>query len=115
MDHGRVLSEEILALQKEIKQGEQRKISAEKEYREKIEQLKEKIQKERRLRNEANATLEQLNKKVKDLEGKYQKELLYYKDLSQKKEEELVKSKEKLQKLLEKVIFVKRYSNNNGI
>lgn len=59
------------------------------------------IEKETRINS--NKSLEELNKKVKDLENKYSSELSYYKDAYQVKEEELIKKKEKFEKFLENV------------
>jgi len=94
-----------LQLQKEIKQEQLEKSNIEAQFRGKIEQLKEKIKNERQLRGEANATLEQLNKKVKDLDAKYQKELLYYKEISEKKENEINFERAKIQRIFENVFF----------
>ena len=68
--------------------------------------MKEKIQNEKKLRNDANNTLEQLNKKVRELDSKYQKELMYYKELALKKEDEVGKVKDKLQRAIEKVLLL---------
>lgn len=94
-----------MQLQKEIKQEQLEKSNIEAQFRGKIEQLKEKIKNERQLRGEANATLEQLNKKVKDLDAKYQKELLYYKEISEKKENEINFERAKIQRIFENVFF----------
>jgi len=98
-----VLSEEILALQQETKNEQQIRIDIEKQCREKVEQMKEKLKRERKLRAEANNTLEQLNKKVKDLEMKYSKELLYYKEAAFGTEEQIKQERMRYEKIFEKV------------
>ncbi len=100
-----MLSEEILAIQQELKTEAQKRADIEKQCREKVEQLKTKLQQERKLNAEANRTLEQLNSKVRELETKCGKELEYYKQACQDKDEEIRERKDRLEKALERANY----------
>lgn len=88
-----MLSEEVRGLHSELAQEQQARSDVERDCREKVNQMKEKLQKEKRLRTESNASLDLLTNKVKELENKYQNELWHYKNMIERQNSETYREK----------------------
>jgi len=102
----KVLSEDVRCLQNELAKEQLARDEIEKNCKDKLKQMKDKLLKEKKLRTESNAAIDMLTNKVKELERKYQDELWHYKILMDKQASETYRHKTSFDHVMHIIITI---------